>query len=405
MRATSEQGVSKADSTRLMLEDFKRQMQLNNLLGMPEKAAIPTQQRSDMTMMEQLAYPEGSAVEDQFLPDETSYGLPVFGVAALTPAQRAAKANYKKTMQEAAEGAKGGFDKIMSLFKAKGKIRTTDEQRALQEGLDYDLVRQLPAGGSDLMQHQMRQKALKDTIEGREFNKEARALGSDTTKSGLYFGSEPLEDTVVKSASFHPRYAEAGLGEEIQRYPATNDVAETARKFGGSTAEDVREAIRQDALRRMKADDILAAKGFAPQSMMVDTPRASYIVQDKADESIGEAMSKESKILTDEIRRIEGAAMGGVIPMDESRKIIEDLREARSRSRLKYEALHDSLRDRIKKETGLIPDDFHTGNVWTQKGNPVVVDTQNFGWYDPTDLVYDRLPPIEENHWRVIKKK
>lgn len=94
MKLDNAAGVSPKDARRLALEELRQSLLIR---GLPERE--PMVQRSMMSDEEQIASPEKSITEDQWLPDETSYGQPALlpSVGSVTRKTKAAKNAFEKT--------------------------------------------------------------------------------------------------------------------------------------------------------------------------------------------------------------------------------------------------------------------------------------------------------------------
>lgn len=412
MKLDNAAGVSPKDARRLALEELRQSLLIR---GLPERE--PMVQRSMMSDEEQIASPESGLSEDEFLPYPGAYGqvdvMPMLG--ALTPAQRAAKAGYKKAVRNIEESATGAFDKIKKMLGIEMEVRDPQERRAIwQSHIGNKYSHELPIN-FEQKQALIRQKALQDTRQALKNRAERVAAGSSLPEGGYFFGIEPLDDTIVKGASLHKSFDlfDEGevpkAGEILQNYD-TKKKAQVAAKFGAGFPygrREVLEAIELDARKRGAADDFLARKGLAPESMVVRTPGNTYMVQDRASKSLSDLKMDAYSKTHQEVNLINGAIQNGEINPESGDKAIKELWKKYFAFERELDTRLDVMRDRIK-ESGLYPSDLHKGNVMVNKsGADVVVDTQDFYRRAPQDKWGNdevKLEPLPKDHWRVIRK-
>jgi hypothetical protein len=386
----------RARDKEIMLEALRQQsddLMIGKDFREKEAARRARLDRSRMTDEEALANPADAAVEDEFTPYGGAMGQMDFvpAMGALTPAQRAIKSSYKKAAESARSGVSGGFDKILQIIKPHHEIRPWEQERAVIDSAKGSWKAGLP-DKYDTVTGLMKQKASRDTREAlkqranrldeiAKVKKQQLSMSFDDIpasqwpkvpglpEGGYYMGIEPLDNTIVKGAALHKNYNPLDLG--------TND------KFNALRPPDLypdpkhlQENIEIDARKRAAIDDLLSTRGLAPQSMYVRTPKTSYMVQDKAQETVDQANARMSRELQD--LKLKNAFDAHDRGLSEADHLARD-----RRLRADYQKSKDDLLElRKMKEKELRnyvrPSDEHGGNMMIQDGKLKTVDTQGY---------------------------
>ena len=238
-----------------------------------------------MTDEQQLAQPEEGLKDASFLlpdreeidPNAALGGSPDMGIAMPVKGwDRFNKKRFKQAYDESVAAVGGGFDKIMQIIRPHRNIRPWEQERAVLDSARGSWKSELP-DKYDTVTGLMKQKAASDTREALK-QRAGRSHYREFPEGGHYLGLEPLDNTVVKSASLHKSYNPLD--------------GATASKFYAARPPDfkpdpklLQDNIEIDARKRVAIDHILSSYDLAPQSMYVRTPKTSYMVQDKAQES------------------------------------------------------------------------------------------------------------------------
>jgi hypothetical protein len=371
--------------------------------------------RSMMSDEEALANPADAAVEDEFTPYAGAMGqVDVTPAAGITMPikgwNRFNRKRFKQAYDEGVKGVSGGFDKILQIIKPQRAIRPWDQERAVIESAKGNWKAGLP-DKYDTVTGLMKQKAASDTREALKqraerlaeiaaIKKQQLSMSFDDIprsqwprvpehpKGGHYLGIEPLDNTIVKGAALH------------QDYDPLN--ASTGSKFNALRPPDfnpdpklLQENIEIDARKRAAIDDLLSTRGLAPQSMYVRTPKTSYMVQDKAQETFDQAKQE----LGDEL-----IALKKKNDQDAYNKGWSEAEHQAKDTRLR-EDYHKSVEDLmwLKREKQkelrnyVMPSDEHGRNMMLHDGKLKTVDSQ--GYLVPTSDPARSLYFEDGTHW------
>lgn len=337
--------------------------------------------RSDMSPEEELLYPEKGAVESSFIPEERDFnpdsvgGMPTsLGIAMPTKGWNwMGKMGSKARLEDLDKSTSGGFQKILNMLKrdvrgpkewmevnTSGSNKNREALPEIQETVTR-LMKQKAAGDT--------REALKSRADRNAEIAEAKREGysvPELPKGGHYLGIEPLDDTIVKGASLHQNYNP--LGET------------TASKFGALKPPHWRvdenmlqEAIEHDARARVSVDDLLSSKGLAPESMYVRTPKNSFVVQDKAQETLDQA---EKRMMLERRDLLEAHNKDLSMPKAKWDKKRHRILDDHYKSLTDLDALSATKQKQIEKIVR--PQDMHGSNLMLQDGEIKAVDTQGF---------------------------
>lgn len=351
-------------------QEIKLEALLSRRLG-------PGRQRSMMTDEQQLAQPEAPVSESSFLlpdrheidPGSPLGGSPDMGIAMpIGGWNRFNRKRFKQAYDEGVNAVGGGFDKILEIIKPRRGIRPWEQERQVIDSARGNWEAGLP-DKYDTVTGLMKQKAAQDTRAALKQRAGRIDRGDTVPTGGYYLGLEPLDNTVVKSASLHHDYDPLT--------PSTNS------KFNALRAPDfnpnpklLQENIELDARKRVAIDDLLATRSLAPQSMYVRTPKTSYVVQDRAQKSMQDTRND----LLDHMRRLRAE--------NDSRHVAGDIDQAEHlrRDRTMRDDYQKSIKDLenlaelTRKDIGNYahPSDWHPGNSMFADGKLKSVDTQGY---------------------------
>lgn len=358
-------------------QEIKLEALLSRRLG-------PGRQRSMMTDEQQLAQPEAPVSESSFLlpdrheidPGSPLGGSPDMGIAMpIGGWNRFNRKRFKQAYDEGVNAVSGGFDKILEIIKPRRGIRPWEQERHVIDSARGNWEAGLP-DKYDTVIGLMKQKASKDTRDALKQRADRYAEIGDSSKpnlprGGYYLGLEPLDNTVVKGAALHKDYNPMD--------------SSTNSKFGALVPPKfnpnpklLQENIEIDARKRVAIDDLLASRGLAPQSMYVRTPKTSYMVQDKAQESLDQAYAR---LRLEQENRMAKHGKDYDTPDPSWGAERERMRDDYEKSK---EDLLKLQRMKVKDlENYVKTSDVHGNNLMFQDGKLKTVDTQ--GYLVPTN--------------------